>query len=203
MSLEVLNTFGTLTTVVIVAATAIAALIQLRHLRAGNQINAMLSVGDQFNGPTFRNALELVNNRLDSALEDKAFRDYHEAFARNLTPPPTPEDYVELRDAILMVANTYEELGILIKNGVIDRNMFLDRYSWVIARRWHNLENCIAFTRAATDNDAIWENFEYLAVLSEDFIEKQPSSYPKGVRRMLLTNLWPITVRSDSVTGLA
>jgi hypothetical protein len=47
MSLELLNAIGTLLTVTIVAATAIAALVQLRHLRAGNQINAMLRIGEE------------------------------------------------------------------------------------------------------------------------------------------------------------
>ena len=37
MSLELVNTFGTLLTVAIIAATAIAAMVQLRHLRASNQ----------------------------------------------------------------------------------------------------------------------------------------------------------------------
>jgi hypothetical protein len=50
MSLELINTLGTVTTVAIVAAAAIAALVQLRHLRAGNQINAMLSIGQRISG---------------------------------------------------------------------------------------------------------------------------------------------------------
>ena len=46
MSLELINTFATLLTVAIIAATAVAAMVQLRHLRAGNQINAMLAIGE-------------------------------------------------------------------------------------------------------------------------------------------------------------
>jgi len=44
MSLELINAVAGLATVTIVAVTAVAALIQLRHLRAGNQISALLSV---------------------------------------------------------------------------------------------------------------------------------------------------------------
>ncbi len=47
MSLELTNNLGTVTTVVIVAAAALAGLVQLRHLRAGNQINAMLTIGEE------------------------------------------------------------------------------------------------------------------------------------------------------------
>ena len=39
---------------------------------------------------------------------------------------------------------------------------------------------------------AIWENFEYLAVLSEDWIRQNTSTYPKGVRRMGVVNPWPV-----------
>ena len=53
MSLELVNTFGTLLTVAIIAATAIAAMIQLRHLRAGNQINSLLMLGEQFESREF------------------------------------------------------------------------------------------------------------------------------------------------------
>ncbi len=45
MPLELVNTAAALLTVTIVAATALAALIQLRHLRAANQIHALLSMG--------------------------------------------------------------------------------------------------------------------------------------------------------------
>ena len=48
MSLELVNTIGTLLTASIIAATAITAIIQLRHLRAGNQIAAMLQIGQEF-----------------------------------------------------------------------------------------------------------------------------------------------------------
>ncbi len=49
MRLEVINAIAALATVAIIAATAIAALVQLRHLRAGNQIQALLTVDGQLN----------------------------------------------------------------------------------------------------------------------------------------------------------
>ena len=50
MSLELLNALASLLTVCIIAATAIAAMVQLRHLRAGNQITAMLAIGEELSG---------------------------------------------------------------------------------------------------------------------------------------------------------
>ena len=192
MSLELVNTFGTLLTVAIIAATAIAAMVQLRHLRAGNQISAMLSIGNQFDAKEFRDALSLVEHQLDAALEDPAYREYVLAVQRRLPIPAVSAEYRELAAAARLVGNTYEELGILVKNGIIDRNLFLDRYCYVINRAWGRTRRGLAWTRAITGNDAIWENFEYITVLSQDYMRDSASRYPKGVRRLQVQNPWPV-----------
>ena len=193
MPLELLNTFGTLTTVAIVAATAIAALVQLRHLRAGNQINAMLAIGEELGDKHFRDATSLIGQRLEVAMRDPAFRDFNIAVDRGHYPPNPSQDYIELRSAALLVGNAIEELGILVKRGIVDKEMFLDRYSNVVLRYWKRMETSTALAREATGMNALWENFEYLAVLSEDWIQEYPSLYPRGIRRMQLHNPWPIT----------
>jgi len=193
MSLELINTLGTVTTVVIVAAAAIAALVQLRHLRAGNQINAMLTIGDKFQGQEFQNALELVNTRLAAALEDPAFRNYVIAMRRlSLSVPDVDAKYVGVRRAAILVGNVYEELGILVKNGIVDNALFLDRYRGVVIGAWHRLETFAAFTREVSDDPGIWENFELITVLSEDWLRKNPSTYPRAIRRLQPRNPWPV-----------
>ena len=192
MSLELVNTFGTLLTVVIIAATAIAAMVQLRHLRAGNQINAMLAIGHQYVSKEFREAQDLISHKGSSALDDPLFREYNLARARRQPTPAVPDDYVQVHSAMLLVGNTHEELGILIKNGIVDKHIFLDRYWGVITEHWQRLEPFTAHSRAASADDSIWENFEYLAVLSEDFGRRHPSTYPKGMRRLQPHNAWPV-----------
>ena len=192
MSLELVNTLGTLLTVAIVAATAIAAMVQLRHLRAGNQINAMLSIGNQYDAKEYRDAENLVQLKVATALQDPLYREYESAISRSMPVPTVPEDFVRLRGAVNLIGNTHEELGILVKNGIVDKDLFLDRYSWVIAGGWERMERYIAYVREVNANNAIWENFEYLAVLSEDWTVEHQSTYPKGVRRMQLHNPWPV-----------
>jgi hypothetical protein len=191
MSLELLNTLGTLTTAAIIAATAIAAMVQLRHLRASNQINAMLSIGNQFGDKEFRDALALVDRKSDSTFEDPIFREYDFAILNGLPTPAVKQDYIDVLDATRLVCNKYEELGILVKNGIVDKGLFLDRYCLVIVRTWNRLERAIAWNRKMASNDAIWENFEYLAVLSQDYQRQHPSAYPKGVRRLQMPETWP------------
>jgi hypothetical protein len=192
MSLELINTLGTVTTVIIVAAAAIAALVQLRHLRAGNQINAMLSIGDEFRMAAFVDADLLLAQKLQAAIDDPDYRDYEIARSRSQTPPEVKPEYVQLRQASVLIGNSYEELGILVKNGIVDARLFLDRYSWRILTIWRRLGPVTALAREATKQSAIWENFEYLAVLSEDWIKRGASTYPKGMRHMRLQNAWPV-----------
>jgi hypothetical protein len=99
--------------------------------------------------------------------------------------------------AALKVGNTYEELGILVKSGIIDKGMFLDRYSGNIVDRWDRVQYLVEITRESTGVFNIWENFEYLAVLSEDWNREHPSTYPKGVRQMPNRNRWPVAAAAS------
>lgn len=192
MSLELINTLGTVTTVVIVAAAAIAALVQLRHLRAGNQINAMLSIGEKIQSGEFQEAQNVVSGQLKAALEDPDFREYNTALGRGLPTPAIEPRYVHLRRATVLIGNSIEELGILVKNGIVDGKLFLDRYQFVVVRNWNVLEDFTALSRDATGKSALWENFEYLTVVCQDWERLHPTTYPKGVRRLELHNRWPI-----------
>lgn len=192
MSFELVNTFGTLLTVAIIAATAIAAMVQLRHLRAGNQINALLTIDEKFQGSAFYDALLLVRARLPRAFEDPAFREYVAAVTAGRTPPEVSQEYKDLRSAARLIGNRYEELGLLIKKGTIEASVFLDVYSNSVLSDWNSMEKYTAFNREVFGSNALFENFEYLAVLSEDWLKTHPSTYPRGMRRMQLHNPWPM-----------
>ena len=191
MSLELINTVAGLTTVTIVAVTALAALIQLRHLRTGNQINALLSIGEKLTSREFTDALASANRGLEVALADPEFRDYEIAIHRRLPPPKVDSRYVDPHHACILVGNTFELMGVLVKNRIIDQKIFLDLYCGIVLGAWKLLASRTALGRDVGD-PATWECFEYLAVLSEDWLTKHPGSYPSGVRRYPLHNPWPI-----------
>ena len=191
MSLELLNALASLLTVCIIAATAIAAMVQLRHLRAGNQINAMLAIGQELSSKSITDAMTMLRHRLPAMDDDPRFRAYNAAADRGQGQEVIPE-YEDLRQAASLIGNAYEELGILVKQGIVDKDIFLDRYSWVILRYWKLMEKALVDARQATGQQAVWENFEYLAVLSEDWLREHPSLYPKGARRMPLPERPPL-----------
>ena len=191
VSLESLSTVATVFTAVVIGATAVAALIQLRHLRTGNDIAAMLSIGEHFSSSEFKHAEEMVVHKLSPAMSDSAFREYVLAFVRDPAPREVEHGYVELRRSAVLIGNVYEELGILVKAGIVDKKLFLDRYCTVIIRSWNRLLDFTAFIRDVQNDRGIWENFEYITVLAEDWLRAHQTSYPHGVRHLDVRNRWP------------
>ena len=199
MRLDLINSVAALATVAIVAAAAVAALVQLRHLRAGNQIHALLTVGEKLNSREFKDALTLANSGLEAALEDPRYRAYEISIWRRLPPPAdVDQKFIDMHHAVVLVGNTFEELGLIVRNRIVDPTMFVDNYCGVALGAWKVLEKFTALGRAAMETDIGWENFEYLAVLSEDWIKLHPTSYPQGVRRMELHSPWPVSPPSES-----
>jgi hypothetical protein len=191
MSLELVSTIGTLLTVFIVAATAVAALVQLRHLRAGNQINAILTIGDKFMEHRYEEARLLLTAGLAESLQDPRFREYVTLRARGKPMPGISEEQHAMLRAVNFVGNVFEEVGNLVKNGIVDETLLLDEYVTQIIATWNRLEPYTAMTRDAANDIGVWDNFEYLTVRARAFLAKYPTTYPKGVPRIPLTNPWP------------
>jgi len=184
MSLELANVLASMFTALVIAATAIAALGQLRHMRMGNQITALLALQSEFDTQEFRDAEVLVRQDLARMVEDESFCTFLVTYSRNREAVAIQKDYLQLRQAANLVANTYENLGALVKNGIIDRRLFLDIYSWIVAGSWGQLEGFTAIGRAASGTDSIFENFEYIAAISREWLETNPITYPANQARL-------------------
>lgn len=185
MSLEAVNTFATLGTFLVIAATAIAALIQLRHARSSNQIEALAEFREGTQDPEMRLAERFVLHDLREKLNDPGFR-YQLANTEAMTAD-TQSSWSDIR----RVANFLENMGVLVKNGLADENMVLDIFSTLVLTLWERLKPVAAIRRQASGDNAIWENFEYLAVLSQDWEARYPNgTYPPGVRRIDLNYPW-------------
>lgn len=74
MTLELWNTFATFGTFLVIAATAMAALVQLRNARGSNQLEALNEIRDSAERPYFRDALQFIRTELGDKLKDPAFR---------------------------------------------------------------------------------------------------------------------------------
>ena len=184
MSLELVNTFATLGTFVVIVATAIAAIVQLRHMRGSNQIAALNELRELQETPQFREAQTFILTELPSALQNPAFR-YQYANRSARTDEMKPQI-----GSIVTIGNYFESLGVLVKLGLIERELVLEMWSYIIMLNWELLEPLTAIGRREGD-DALWENFEYMTVLSQDWSNAHSKgAYPTGVRRIKVSDEW-------------
>jgi len=180
MSLELLNTFATLATCVIVAATAIAALIQLRHLRASNQIQGQLAINALIQSQQFRQA-QMTLQGLADMLTDPTFAWAFRAPMSESTPPKV----IEMRSAAHLVGSNLENIGNMVRNGLTDGRLFIEQFGNVVANAWDLLEPYARIRRKDEKTDAVWEDFEYLTILSREWLQTDGGVFPKSRRRLL------------------
>lgn len=175
MSPEWVTALASAGTFLVIAASAIAALMQLRHMRTGNQISAYNECRETMEGPEFREALAFIRNEIPKRLSDPATVAAVTASALN-------NEYAGIR----LVANLFESMGLFVKSGMMDEGIACELWSGIVLASWNNLRPLTAELRKR-HSPGIWINFEYMAVLAEDFIRRFPDGgYPPGVRRMPL-----------------
>jgi hypothetical protein len=182
MSLELFNSLATFGTFLVIAATAIAALVQLRHARSANLIEGISEATRTFASSDFQAALQFVITGLPIIWQEPEFR-----YQQTTRSARTPENQV-LISKINEVGNTYENLGLMVKRQLIDQIMALDLYAGNAINAWESLVPVVVGSRRSLGN-ALWENFEYFVVLAQDWQAAHPEgTYPPGVRRIELAD---------------
>ena len=167
MSLELANTLATLGTFVVIAATAIAALLQLRHARSSNQIAALNELRETTETPAFLEASHFVQG------------DYRQSYKiqRSVTRLRCVRFRTDETRALIakanLVGNFFESMGTLVKTGLVDKELALQIWDGVAIQAWQHLAPYLAILRRST-GDVLWEKFEYLTVLAQDWIATHP-----------------------------
>lgn len=175
--LEILNTAAAIGTFVVIGATAIAAVIQLRHMRASNQLEGLLSVLARVEDTNFNTWLTDTQRQLPGLLGDPAY-------VRSVI-----DNTFDRSVAWLQLGNSYDWVGSLVKNRLIPEEAFLDVYNFRVIQAWQLM---VPITVLARHNvgDSIWENFEYLYVRALGWAERHVNgNYPRHVPRAVLPNL--------------
>ncbi len=184
MSLELWNTFATYGTFLVIAATALAAIVQLRQLRGSNQIAALYKVRETSESRELRDAQHFVFTELAEKMKDPAFRYQVQHRAAR-----TNENQASIAK-IVTVGNFWESMGTLVKTGLLDKNLVFEAWSGHVADDWEKLASVTALWRR-TRGTALMENFKYLTVLSKDWVAAHPNgTYPARVRRIDLKDDW-------------
>jgi hydrogenase maturation factor len=180
VSLDLINTAAQVGQFVVVASTAVAAILQIRHLRATNELEALLTMTEQLREDGLRDAFRYVEAELAGHLEDRAYR--RELVKLGFVDP---EHHPEMD-----VCNWFNYVGALVKNGLIDRTTFLDLFSPIVTHYWARLEPAVALLRRER-GPSMYENFEYLALLARAWKARHPEgAYPRGAARLAISDPW-------------
>ena len=115
MSLEFWSTVASVGTFVVIAATSIAAIAQLRHMRSGNQIAVFAQIQALAESPEARESLRFILHELPERIKDPAFR-------RSLADVPVGHDARNILPWIHLCSN----VGNVIKRGFIEPGVVLD-----------------------------------------------------------------------------
>ena len=175
MSAEWVTAIATAGTFVVIAASAFAALIQLRHMRTGNQISAYNECRETMDGVEFREALAFIRNELPERLIDPAT-------VAAITASGLQNEYAGIR----LVANLFESMGLFVRTGMMDQDIACQLWSGIVLNTWNNLRPLTAELRKR-HGTGIWVHFEYMAVLATAYVRRFPDGgYPRGVPRMPL-----------------
>lgn len=182
MGFELWNTVASIGTFFVILATAVAAVIELKHMQAKNQLQAVLTLQREFRDPELQESLRYVQFYLPQKIRDPQYR---AELARI--------GFIDSRIHMEMTAcNFFNQMGTLVKNHIVDADAFLDQTSRIIDQYWKLLAPVIAILRRKR-GDEQYQNFEYLAALSKEWRTQHPTGvYPKGVSRMPLEDTWLI-----------
>jgi hypothetical protein len=173
MSLELISTLATVGTFLVIAATAITAFVQLRHIRLANQLAGLQSTFGLLQEPTVRELVNYVRHDLTECMKDPQFR------ASILAIPIDRRRHPEL-----YLCDMYNHIGSFVRSGLIDERIYLQTDWYNVNLYWGLLRDVIA--QARQNRPFLFENFEWLAARGQAWTEGHPNGdYPSDQLRML------------------
>jgi hypothetical protein len=173
MTLEAWNTAAAVGTFVVITASAIAALAQLRHLRTSNQLSGLMSVFGMLQDPSVRELVNYVRHDLAENMKDDQFR---------VTLLEIPID--RRKHPEFYVCDMYNHIGSFVRSGLIDERTYLQTDWFNVTLYWTLLADAIKIARS--NRPHIFENFEYLARRANRWVEAHPGGdYPSSESRLL------------------
>lgn len=180
MTPETLTAYSTLGTVIVIGASAVAALQQLRHMRASNELDAVLSLQRDFQSPQVQSALHYVQECLPERMEDPLYREDLAAIG-----------FVSVeRHPELIVCNWFEQMGTFLKHGLISESTVMDLYARLVRFYWNALSPAIAVMRRRRGSGQ-YSQFEYLAMRAARWLDRHSDGVvPKNVVRTGVTDPW-------------
>jgi hypothetical protein len=177
---NVLNTWATVGTFLLLLASVIAAAISLHHAASFNQISAVISMERDLRGSDMQEALRFVQAELPYKLYDEQFR-------RELDALGFIDNRVHHE---ISACQWFNAVGTLLKNNLVDESAWMDLFARLTVAYWETLEPVIAIMRRRR-GDWQFANFEYMAMRARDWLAKHPhGTFPSHTQRAKLVDAW-------------
>jgi len=167
-------------TFLVIAATVVPAVLQMRHLSSNNEIQSLLALERDFNEEHLQRAFRYVQSELPIRLDDPSYRSdlVRIGFV-------DPEMHPEMK-----VCNWFEQIGTFVKNGMVGERAFFEVFGRLVDRYWELLAPSIALLRRERGQGQ-YQNFEYLTSRYRLWVKKHPAGlYPHKTPRLSLRDPW-------------
>jgi hypothetical protein len=171
---------GSMGAFIVIALSVLVAMVQLRHMRKGNQLQALLSVERDFDAPDLQHAFHYCQSELPEKMEDAKYREELASIG-----------FIDVRRHPEMVAcNWFNQVGTLVKNDLVPEDVFLDLFGRLVDHYWRVLEPTIAVLRRRR-GPSQYSNFEYLAMRSRKWrVHHGTGLFPHNAGRLVVRDPW-------------
>ena len=160
MTWEAITATATVVTTVVIAATAIAAIVQIRQLKLATQLEGFLALHHEYSSPEMYAARQYVANELPKRLLDTAYRE--ELVNGRAFAATHPE---------LVLGNFWEKVGTLVSTGMLAPNLYLEVGAYRVIEAWDQLADVVALRRKSEPLQ--WSNFDHIVKLSREFLDRR------------------------------
>ena len=177
MNWEELSAVSTFLTLIVIGATAIAAVLQLRHMRAGNALTGFIGMMDRWAGQEGRATQAYIfNGELDRQLCDPEYlKEMERQGFGDRTKHPE-----------LAYLDFWESLGMFVKLRYFPEDVVFESGGPVAIMTWQKLRPVIAAIRK-TRGQTAYDSFEYLVARAMRWERRHPGGYyPSNADRLSL-----------------
>jgi len=178
MTAEYVTALASVGTLLVIAASALAAFVQLRHLRTNNVLMVLNDFREAYERPEMAAAQQAMPAAV-RRLEDPESR-------RELARATVSPEWVR---SVFPLLRLFETLGSYTNRNVVPRDLVCDMWSPVVLSVWTECAPLISVMRR-TAGPALFENFEMIAVLSQRWLDEKHEVYPSNLPRMKLIDPW-------------
>jgi hypothetical protein len=147
-------------TTLVIAATAIAAVIQIRQLKLATQLEGYLALHREFGSPEMYAIRQYVANELPKRLLDQKYRDELESGTAFAATHPE-----------LVLGNFWEKVGTLVSTGLLAPNLYLETGAYRVIEAWDQLSDVIALRRKKEPLQ--WAGFDHIVGLSREYLDNR------------------------------